>query len=166
MKAFCIAILLGLTACGGAPKTAAPAAQDKFSDPQLQTLWEQAQNTLATQMITLNAAYVAEGREAAVVIAPDYRALSVSPAGVSVNPVPDLTVAQLQSENPGAQLQHNTDPTGVIHAPAGSSASYCASYTQGSAVYVSASLEYSAGATGYEFQNVILERLGYDVSKR
>ena len=138
-----------LSSCGGSP-AAAPQnrAAAQFSDPRLQALWVGAQQAIAYQPIVLNAALVAEGRQTVPeTIAPDLRALGVSPQGVTVTPVPDVS-------------------PGVIAAPAGASANWCHSYTQGSAVYVAASLEYSAGATGWEMQNVILERLGYDVSGR
>ena len=138
-------------------------------DAKLTTLWVQAQQLIATEPITLNAALVAEGKERPHTIRPDSRALGVSSVGVQVFSVPDLTVAQLSIETgkPVSELEHHTNPTGVIHAPANSGgAAYCAGFVQHGAIYVPASLLYSAGATGYEMQNVILSRLGYDTSRR
>ena len=86
---------------------------------------------------------------------------------MTVETIADLTVAQLQAENPGTSLRHNSDPTGIVHCPSNSErAKYCASYVSGTSIYVAASLEYSDNATGYEMQNIILARLGYDISKR
>lgn len=100
-------------------------------------------------------------------ILPDQRALSTSYAGVTVTTLPDLTVAQLQAENPGTTLKHNTDPTGIIHCPSNNErARYCASYLSGTGIYVASSLQYSDNPTGYEMQNIILATLGYDISKR
>jgi len=138
------------------------------NDPQLAAMWERAQQYLATNNIVLNAA-------ALVVFPgispdthpPDQRALATTNAGVTVATIADLTVAQLQAENPGTSLRHNSDPTGIVHCPSNSEgAKYCASYVSGTSIYVAASLEYSDNATGYEMQNIILARLGYDVSKR
>jgi len=169
--AVAIALALCLIACGGSssnPAAAPNAAVSVTSNPQLVALWAGAQQYLATNNIVLNAA-------AMVVFPgispdthpPDQRALTTSDAGVTVTTIPDLTVSQLQAENPGIPLQHNTDPTGIVHCPSNSEgAKYCASYVSGSSIYVAASLEYSDNATGYEMQNVILAKLGYDNSKR
>jgi len=136
-------IFLFLVGCGGSP--AVPASP---LDAQLVALWHGAQDALATQPITLNAAMVAEGKESPVVIAPDMRAMDVKPDGVTVTVVAEVM--------PGAILAPQN--AGGVQ--------YCHSYVVGSAIYVAASLKYSAGATGYEMQNIILSRLGYSVGGR
>ena len=169
-------LVLILDGCGGAPANAKavgvaqkPAAQAhaSFADPRLQALWVEAQQAIATQPIILNAAYVAERRDVVNDTRPaDRRALDVWPDGVTVSTVADLTVAELQAENVGDTLKHFVDPTSVIHAPEGASARYCHSHTQGNAIVVARSMLCDAGATGYEMQNVILARLGYDTRRR
>lgn len=161
-----------MIACGGgtnsSPTTAPNATVSVSSDPQLVALWTQAQQYLATNDIVLNAAAMAVFPNTPPDTRPaDQRALSASNAGVTVTILPDLTAAQLEAENPGTPLQHNTDPTGIVHCPLNSEGvKYCVSYVSGTSIYVAASQKYSDGATGYEMQNVILAKLGYDTSKR
>jgi hypothetical protein len=160
-----------LIACGGAssstPKPSAVAAVPVAGDPQLVVVWNHAEQYLAGNNIVLNAAAVVIQGTTPDIYPPDQRALGASSAGVTVTPVPDLTVVELQAENPGTTLKHNTDPTGIIHCPSNNEkARYCASYVSGTSIYVASSLEYSDNATGYEMQNIILARLGYDISKR
>jgi hypothetical protein len=135
------------------------------STAQLKDLWVGAQTYLATQTIPLNPV-TAAARGTPVTYSPaNSRAYEIEPNGLGVYAVTDLTVAQLQSENPGMQLQHPSDPTGVVHCPDNTThARYCVSYCKDGAVYVAASQVLNPGATGYEFQNVILMRLGHDVS--
>ena len=136
------------------------------NDPQLVALWQRAQQLLATQAIVLNAAYVAIGKEQPKQIPPDTRSTTLAYEGVTVTTVADLTAAELQAANPGVQLQHNTDPTGVIQCPRRSAAKYCASYLANRQIYVAQSALYDWRATGYEMENLMLSRLGNNVSKR
>ena len=137
------------------------------SDPQLVALWQRAQQRLATQANVLNAAYVAIGKEHPKQIPPDNRSTKLAYEGVTVATIADLRAAELQAANPGVQLQHNTDPTGgVIHCPRRSAAKYCASYVANHQIYVAQSALYDWSATGYEMENLILSRLGYNISKR
>jgi hypothetical protein len=135
-------------------------------DPQLVALWQRAQQLLATQVIVLNAAYVAIGKEQPKRIPPDARSTTLAYEDVTVTTVADLTAAELQTANPGVQLHHNTDPTGVIHCPLRSVAKYCASYLANRQIYVAQSALYDWSATGYEMENLMLSRLGYNISKR
>jgi hypothetical protein len=137
------------------------------SADQLKELWVGAQTYFATQTIPLNPVTAAAKGAPVTYSTADSRAYQIEPNGLSVYAVPDLTVAQLQSENPGVQLHHPTDPTGVVHCPDNASnARYCVSYCEGGAVYVAVSQVLNPDATGWEFQNVILMRLGYNVSGR
>jgi hypothetical protein len=166
-----VVLTLCLTSCGGGssnPSAASNAAVPVASDPQLIAVWGRAEQYLAANNIVLNAAVlVTQPGTVADIYPPDQRALDASYTGVTVTTIQDLTVVQLQNENPGVTLKHNTDPTGVVHCPSNSEgARYCASYVSGTSIYVASSLEYSDNATGYEMQNIILARLGYNVSKR
>lgn len=163
--------------CGGSQFTPTPSCTSSSfdnqtnggaTDSQLQALWQQAQMELATQPIPLNPVTVQMQGGALVTITPDSRADTVQPECTAVIAIHDLTVAQLQAENPGVALQHNTDPTGIIHCPEGAMARYCHSFTASNnrAVYVSASEVLNFGATGWEFENIILARLGYSTSGR
>ena len=88
------------------------------SDPQLVAMWGRAQQHLATVNIVLNAAVVkATPSTSPDTVPPDPRALTVGDDGVTVTPIPDLTVAELKAENPAISLRHKRDPTGVIHCP-------------------------------------------------
>jgi hypothetical protein len=165
------------TACGGSQYAPTPSCTASAFDnqtnggatnSQLQALWQHARQDLATQTIALNPVTVQMQGGTLQTIAPDTRANGVQPNCIAVITVPDLTVAELKAENPGVTLQHNTDPTGIIHCPAGALARYCHSFTASNnqAAYVSASEVLNFGATGWEFENIILARLGYDTEGR
>jgi hypothetical protein len=170
-------LVAALTGCGGSqyaptPTCAAISFDNRTNggatESQLQALWQQAQQELANQTITLNPVSVLVNGGVLQTVSPDSRATTVQPQCTAVIAVPDLTVVQLQAENPGVALQHNTDPTGVIHCPDGALAKYCHSYTASNnrAAYVSASQVLNFGATGWEFENIILARLGYNTAGR
>ncbi len=166
-----------LTGCGGSQFAPTPTcASTSFdnrtnggaTDAQLQALWRQAQQQLATQNIPLNPVTALTQGAAPQTLSPDSRANGVQPQCIAVIAVPDLTVAQLQAENPGVTLQHDTDPTGVIHCPEGAQAKYCCAFTSSNnaGIYVAASQVLNGGATGWEFENIILARLGYNTAGR
>ena len=136
------------------------------TDVQLETLWQQAQQDLATQPIVLNPVTVEMHGGTLETVPADPRAYSVKPDCVAVIGVPDMTVAQLQAENPGLATEHNVDPTGVIPAPGNAQTKYCVAYTTSGSIYVAASQVLNPGATGWEMQNVILARLGYNTAGR
>ncbi len=165
------------TGCGGSQFAPTPSCSSTSFDnqtnggatnSQLQAIWQEAQQDLATQPITLNPVAVLMNGGTLQTTAPDTRADGVQPKCIAVISVPDLTAAQLQAENPTVALQHNSDPTGIIHCPKGALAKYCHSFTASNnqAAYVSASEVLNFGATGWEFENIILARLGYDTAGR
>jgi len=175
MKLLQFAVVIALTMClsaaGGSSSNSsvpATAAVQVANDPQLNAGWNRAGQYLANNNIVLNAVVlVVHPGIGPDIYAPDERVLSASYASVAVTTLPDLTVAQLQAENPGTTLRHNTDPTGIIRCPLNSEgARYCASYVSSNRVYVASSLKYSDNATGYGMYNIIVARLGYDISKR
>jgi hypothetical protein len=146
-----IALILSLIACGGSsipPEAAKATAVPVANDPQLISVWNRAAQYLANNNILLNAAaMVTQPGTTADIYPPDQRALDATYTGVTVTTVQDLTVAQLQAENPGVTLKHNTDPTGIVHCASNSEgAKYCASYVSGTSIYVASSLEYSDNA--------------------
>ena len=114
----------------------------------------------------INAAYVAIGKEHPKQIPPDTRSTTLACEDVRVTTVADWTAAELQAANPSVQLQHNNDPTGVIHCPRRSVAKYCASQVANRQIYAARSALYDWRATGYEMENLILSRLDYNISKR
>ena len=176
LTSFILLFFAALTGCGGGKFNSTPSCTTGFdnqtnggaTDTQLQALWQQAQQDLATQAIVLNPVTVQMHGRTLQTIGPESRANGVQPKCVAVVTVPDLTVAQLQAENPGVALQHNTDPTGIIRCPEGALAKYCHSFTASNnqAVYISTSMVLNFGATGWEFENIILARLGYNTAGR
>ena len=172
-----VLLVAGLSGCGGGQFSPTPSCatsdidnqtKGAATDPQLRGLWQQAQVELSTQPISLNPVTVQMRGGTLVTVPPDARANTVQPDCIAVIAIPDLTVAQLQAENPDSVLQHYTDPTGIIHCPSGAAAKYCHSFTASNnrAAYVSASGVLNFGATGWEFENIILARLGYDTAGR
>jgi hypothetical protein len=95
----------------------------------------------------------------------DPRALTVLPAcTVTIIAIPDALAQSL----PGyPNVVHKTNPTGIFACPGSDSPTgYCGGETIGNTIEVAASTAASAGTTGYEMQNVILQKLGYSTSGR
>ena len=124
-------------------------------------MWQRAQQTLATQQIPLNPVTAQVKGVAVVYVSPDPRAYQVSPNCVCVKTVPDIPAQSLSAQY---QQKGYVDPTGVIQC--NSATGYCHSYTDNHDVWVAQSLVLNDGATGWEFQNIILDRLGYNDSGR
>ena len=125
---------------------------------QLASIWSQAQIGLATQQFPMNTS-------GGALHAPDTRALDVAPKNVAVIAVPDWSVADLVKINP-AWAGH-TVPTGTFGATEG------LSYETVHGITLPWKRPRIYGATSqltavliWEFQNVILSELGYDVSNR
>lgn len=118
-------------------------------------MWQQAQNTIAGPGVYLDAAIHNPPTHLVV----DPRATSVQPNCVTVISVPDILVAQL----PPAYAQAGyTDPSGVIQ---------CGGVYVHSCVFIGSKTVYTAKssestAPEYEFENLILAALGYDLSGR
>jgi hypothetical protein len=137
------------------------------TDAQLQRIWTDAQTWLATQPIEMNTALVAYEGAPPVYHQADPRAANVQPNCLAVFVVPDTPLADL----PG--VFHNgkhKDPTGMFPCPAETDGAgqYCAAYTAPDyrSVHIAASLILNPGTTGWEFENVILQRLGYSCDER
>jgi hypothetical protein len=162
--------LIGILGCGGGGSSSHSASSSGFdnhtdglaSDAQLLQLWHNAQGRIATASISLNPVAVLMTGAPTQVVAPDPRAYQISPGYVCVIAVPDIPLASLPSEwHNGA----HPDPTGIID-KCNDVVQYCHASSSGDTVWVAASMITSDGTTGWEFENIILARLGYDVSKR
>ncbi len=94
-------------------------------------------------------------------IPPDPRALGTMPKGVKVIAVPDIPVSQLVLRDPA--WGRHSDPSGVIDCGAQLLAHACVDI-QTNTVYAASSL--IPQALEWEFENVILNSLGYDISGR
>ncbi len=125
-------------------------------------MWGTAQTQVATQQFTLNAATISLNGGAPQTAGPDSRATNVQPDGVTVIAVPDIPAASLPAQ---FRDKGYADPTGVIDRCT-EVVHYCHSSLHGNTIYVARSLAGHDGATGWEFQNVILSRLGYNISGR
>jgi hypothetical protein len=128
------------------------------TDVQLNYAWLQAQEQIATQPFPLSFA-------GGPMHAPDIKARTVTPENVTVIAVPDEPISNLVKVNP--KWGTHTDPSGAILEQVGFSyvtvhAITC-TWTR-PRVYAAAS-ELPAVLV-YEFENIILKKLGYDVSGR
>ena len=99
--------------------------------------------------------------------APEPRALTVVPKHVTVVSVPDVSVADLASFDSNWKVGVDKDPSGVITMIAGLTYTTCHSFAccwRKPRVYAAASK--IPVTLAYEFANLILSDLGYDVSSR
>lgn len=144
-----------MVACGGGSSSVPQQTQGfrnytTSSDDTLLSLWKAAQDDLAHNTITLNEALVVTDNLPPFTHAPDPRAESVSPDGQVVYGEPDA---------PGYEGKGLIDCSSVLP-----NVPLCHGYTSMNGwVYVPNDAINNAE---YEFENVILIRLGYDVSQR
>jgi hypothetical protein len=167
---FALLATISIVGCGGGGSTSHSATTDGFdnqtkglaSDAQLLQLWHNAQTRLATSPISLNPVAVLLNGAVNRAIAPDPRAYQINPGYVRVIALPDIPLSALPPEwHNGA----HPDPTGII-AQCNNVVQYCHASSSGDTVWVAASMADSDGTTGWEFENIILARLGYDISMR
>jgi hypothetical protein len=170
LRWFALIALISTVGCGGGAYGTHSGNADGFdnqtrglaSDAQLLELWHSAQARLATAPVSLNPVAVLLNGDPNHIVAPDSRAYQISPGHVCVIAVPDIPLASLPAEwHNGA----HPDPTGIID-HCNDVVHYCHASSRGDTVWVAASMVDSDGTTGWEFENIILARLGYDVSKR
>jgi hypothetical protein len=166
----CVAIVLALvlSACGGRP--AAPVGfvnQTRHSNAELQSLWQQAQQNVS-QQIDLNPLEQERNNAAPNIVAGDKRAFSVSPHQLIVSSQADVSAAELYATTGTMR----SDPTGLISCPTPCNVSYAPAYslyTQPATRYA-ASWEFASNnfdvLVEYEFENQILNALGYDTRWR
>jgi hypothetical protein len=129
-----------------------------LTDSQLLSIWVIAQQGLATQQIPMNTS-------GGALHAPDPRALGVQPKNIAVISVPDWSPADLAKIDP-AWAGHAV-PTGSFAANEGFAYETVSGITH---TWVRPRIYGAQSVLGavlvWEFQNVILDTLGYDVSNR
>jgi len=141
--------------------------QTRHSDADLWTLWNTAQQTLASK-IDLNPVQQSIANAPADILAGDPRALTIRPLQLTVASAPDLSSQTLLA----ATGTRRPDPTGLIACPQPCDVRYTPAYSlyQPAVVKYAASWESSGSSfdtiVEYEFENQILFALGYDTSWR
>jgi len=125
---------------------------------QLMGIWSTAQQGLATQQIPIST-------DGTNLHPPDPRALTVQPENVSVISMPDWSIADLEKIDPA--WSKDKDPSGSFAVDTGIDYETVAGITmpwKRPRIYGATSV--LATVLVWEFQNVILDKLGYDVSTR
>ena len=170
LRALVLMILL-LQGCGGGAGANLGAAgfvnQTKHADAELWALWKAAQQNLSRQ-IDMNPLQRTLSNVPAQILPGDPRAWSVSPRRLVVAARQDVSSAALLA----ATGMNRPDPTGLIACPQPCNVSYAAAYSlYGPNVSRYASSWEFAGnnfdaLVQYEFENHILQGLGYDMRWR
>lgn len=171
-----IIALLGLmTGCGGGTLNPAPSTdatgfinQTNHSDAELWAIWKLAQQNIA-QQVDLNALQRSLSPETAAHILPgDPRATNILPRQISVQAEPDIPSNTLFADTG----MERADPTGLIACPGPCNVRYAAAFSfyQHPYTHYAASWEFQGNNFSqilqYEFENHILNALGYDMTRR
>jgi hypothetical protein len=160
-------VLLG---CGGSTHSPAPGGfvnQTRHSDAALQALWAEAQQSVA-QQIDLNPLQRLSNNVSPETRPGDPRALSIEPYQLLVAAEPDVSAEALLA----ATGQRRSDPTGMIACPRPCNVRYSTAYSfyQPDLTKYAASWEFTVDNFSvileYEFENHILNTLGYDMTWR
>jgi hypothetical protein len=172
MKRMVVTVILTmvLLACGGSPQSPSPPGflnQTRHSGTELQALWVEAQQSVA-QKIDLNPLQRLSNNVSPETRPGDPRALSVQPYQLLVAAEPDVSAEVLLA----ATGEHRSDPTGMIACPHPCNVRYSTAYSfyQPELTKYAASWEFTADNFSvileYEFENHILNALGYDMTWR
>jgi hypothetical protein len=172
MKQNVVAAILTMVlfGCGGSPHSPARAGfvnQTRHSDTELQALWAEAQQSVA-QQIDLNPLQRLSNNVSPQTRPGDARAFSVEPHHLLVAAEPDVSAGLLFA----ATGQSRSDPTGMIACPHPCNVRYSTAYSfyQPELTKYAASWEFTADNFSvileYEFENHILNALGYDMTWR
>ena len=170
-RALRISVVLGtLTACGIRITTEGPVGfvnHSQHSDADLWVIWQAAQQNLAKQ-IKLNPLQQSTAGRAPSVLPGNPLALRVQPRQIEVNAEADVASTVLSTAS-GVQ---RADPTGLIACPQPCAVHYTPAYS----VYEKPATKYAASWESqetnfsailqYEFENHILNALGYDTKWR
>ncbi len=169
-----IAVTVGLTivllGCGGSSQSPALGGfinQTRHSDADLQAIWTEAQQSLA-QQIDLNPLQQLSNSVSADMRPGDPRALSVEPHQLLVAAEPDVSPEVLFA----ATGEQRASPTGMIACPQPCNVRYSTAYSfyQPELTKYASSWEFSENnfdvILEYEFENHILNVLGYDMKWR
>jgi hypothetical protein len=162
--------IIALLGCGGSPQPSAPAVgfinKTQHSTVDLQSIWTQAQQSVA-QQIDLNPLQVSKNVSPKV-LPGDLRALNVEPHQLLVAAVPDVSSQVLLA----ATGEQRPNPTGMIACPSPCNVRYSTAYSsyQPELTKYAASWEFDGNnfdvILEYEFENHILNTLGYDMTWR
>lgn len=165
-------ILFSLLLLNGCARDKSPAPigfvnQTQHTDAQLGSLWNAAQRSLS-QQIDLNPLQRTLTNAAPQILPGDPRALSLSPHQLVVSSQVDVSAAALYA----ATGMQRIDPTGLIVCPQPCNVHYAAAYS----LYAQPASRYAASwessetnfdfLVQYEFENQILNALGYDMRWR
>jgi len=161
---------IALLGCVGSPQKSVPATgfinQTQHSTVDLQSIWTQAQQNIV-QQVDLNPLQVSRS-VAPKVLPGDPRALGVQPHQVLVAAVPDVSAELLFA----ATGEQRSNPTGMIACPSPCNVRYSTAYSfyHPELTKYAASWELDGNSFNvileYEFENHILNTLGYDMTWR
>jgi hypothetical protein len=167
---FTVMLMVVLLGCGGSPHSTPPVGfvnQTRHSDADLQAIWAAAQQSVA-QKIDLNPLQRVSASVPPDIRPGDPRALSFEPHQLSVAAEPDVS-SELFFAATGEQ---RPDPTGMIACPKPCNVRYSTAYSfyQPELTRYAASWESTDDnftiILEYEFENHILNGLGYDTTWR
>jgi hypothetical protein len=165
-----IAILLALVLAGCGGRATPPAGfinHTRHSEAELASLWKSAQQNLS-QQIDLNPLEQELNNAAPQIVSGDARVWTVSPRQLVVSSQADVSSAALFV----ATGTSRPDPTGLISCPQPCNVNYAPAYSlyNQPATRYAASWESSSNnfdvLVEYEFENHILNALGYDTRWR
>jgi hypothetical protein len=171
MRRQLLALVMGIVLLAGCGARMSPAVgfvnHTQHSDAQLWSLWKAAQQNLS-QQIDLNPLQRTLGNAPPHLLPGDSRVSTVSPRQLVVSSQADVSSAVLYA----ATGTNRPDPTGLISCPAPCNVNYAAAYSLYSKPVsrYAASWEFSGNnfdvLVQYEFENQILDELGYDMTWR
>ena len=153
--------------CNGSPLPAGFVNQTQHSDTELQAIWTEAQQSVA-QKIDLNPLQRLSNNVPPDTLPGDPRAWSVEPHQLLVAAVPDVSSADLFA----ATGERRSDPTGMIACPQPCNVRYTTAYSfyRPELTKYAASWEFAGDNFNvileYEFENQILNALGYTMTWR
>jgi hypothetical protein len=160
-------VLLGCDGSSPSPALSGFINQTRHSDADLQAIWTEAQQNLA-QQIDLNPLQQPSNSVSADMRPGDPRALSVEPHQLLVAAEPDVSPEVLFA----ATGEQRANPTGMIACPQPCNVRYSTAYSfyQPELTKYTSSWEFSGNnfdvILEYEFENHILNVLGYDMTWR
>ncbi|HZR55495.1 MAG TPA: hypothetical protein VFA74_01365 [Terriglobales bacterium] len=162
-------VTVGLTACGGLPSSAPVGFvnQTQHPDAALRNIWSAAQESVA-HSIDLNPVERATANVPADIVPGNPRALTVMPHEILVTGETDVSSSVLFA----ATGILRADPTGMIACPQPCDVRYAPAYSiyQPPHTNYAASWEFKGNNFNqlleYEFENQILNALGYDMRWR
>lgn len=130
----------------------------------IKNYWRQAAVNIAMQPIVLNAASVVLQGVKGNTVPPDRRAISVKPnCFVRVYLKDDVTVAELVRQTNNIAWSKRTNPTGLLLLDGMAVHGYCSFWLFMCFVY---GVKSNPSVLIYEFENVILAKLGYNTRER